>query len=773
MTHLQPNQTGLPVASPDAAAPAAWQSADIGCAALLVARDWAQTPLGPMVGWPKSLKTMVAFVFASRVPMVMLWGPAGTMIYNDAYSLFAGQRHPELFGQEVRKGWPEVADFNANVMAVGLAGGTLSFVDQELTLYRNGVPEQVFMNLDYSPVPGDDGNPAGVLAIVIETTQRVAAERQRALAESEASAARDRARDVVENMTEGLVLLDRDFRVLEINAEGLRLEQRPAADIIGKSYWEIWPAAYSGELGRLYRRAMAERVPVGLEHRYFWDDGRSAWLDMRAYPTAEGLAIFYKDVTKRHEAIAMAAVAAERVQIALESGTIVGTWVWDMATGTYAADARFADTFGFDRGISLDALTVDMALAALHPDDRDAALDALTRVLADGGVFRREFRVRQTDGTFRWIEGNGRTTSDPDGAVSGFSGVLLDVDARRVAESARDRANALLRTFADAVPGVVYAKDRDGRLLVANRGTSELLGMPPEAYLGKTDAEVLDDKAQAEAVMATDRRIMETGVTEQVEEHIRRPDGTPSVWLSTKSPLRADSGEVIGIVGSSIDITARIDAEKALAEALRTSDILLHEVNHRVKNSLQIVTSLLMLQANQAKDGPLRQSLMDARSRIAVIADLHQRLYATSQHDSVEFGGYIRDLARETLGSLQDAGRIRFEADVESGIDIALGPAVSLALVVNELVTNAVKYAFPDDRPGRVILACRRTPDCIILSVADDGVGMPGDFDPGKPTGLGMRIVTSLVRQVRGTLDIGDAAPGTVFVISLPVEQVT
>ena len=94
------------------------------------------------------------------------------MIYNDAYSVFAGGRHPALFGSKVREGWPEVADFNDNVMKVGLAGGTLAYSDQELTLYRSGRPEQVWMNLDYSPAPDERGNPAGVIAIVVETTAR-------------------------------------------------------------------------------------------------------------------------------------------------------------------------------------------------------------------------------------------------------------------------------------------------------------------------------------------------------------------------------------------------------------------------------------------------------------------------------------------------------------------------------------------------------------------------------------------------------------------------
>ena len=155
--------------------------------ALIAAHDWSGTPLGCIEDWPQSLKTTIAFMLRSPVPLVLLWGEDGVMLYNDAYSVFAGGRHPQLLGSNVREGWPEVADFNDNVMRVGLSGGTLAYKDQELTLYRHGRPEQVWMNLDYSPVLDETGKPAGVLAIVIETTERTAAERQREAVETGAA----------------------------------------------------------------------------------------------------------------------------------------------------------------------------------------------------------------------------------------------------------------------------------------------------------------------------------------------------------------------------------------------------------------------------------------------------------------------------------------------------------------------------------------------------------------------------------------------------------
>jgi hypothetical protein len=156
--------------------------------------DWSLTELGTIDSWPRSLNSAVQLMLASPLPMVMLWGRAGYMIYNDAYSVFAGGRHPYLLGAPVELGWPEVADFNRHVVDTCLAGGTLSYRNKELVLLRDGVPEDVWMDLYYSPVADDEGRPAGVMAMVVETTAHVISERRRQEAEDAYRADNERVR---------------------------------------------------------------------------------------------------------------------------------------------------------------------------------------------------------------------------------------------------------------------------------------------------------------------------------------------------------------------------------------------------------------------------------------------------------------------------------------------------------------------------------------------------------------------------------------------------
>jgi GAF domain-containing protein/PAS domain-containing protein len=221
--------------------------------ALLREHDWSRTPLGPLETWPQTLRTTVGLILHSVVPIVLLWGEDGIMIYNDAYSVFAGGRHPILFGSKVREGWPEVADFNDNVMKVGLAGGTLAYKDQELTLYRNGAPEQVWMNLDYSPAPDERGNPAGVIAIVVETTARVLAERRQA-------AERERQRAIFQQMPGFVGVLTGPDHVFEYVNDAYVAISGPRT-FVGRSVREVFPELEGQGFYELLDRVYATGQP--------------------------------------------------------------------------------------------------------------------------------------------------------------------------------------------------------------------------------------------------------------------------------------------------------------------------------------------------------------------------------------------------------------------------------------------------------------------------------------------------------------------------------
>lgn len=206
-------------------------------AGLIADFDWSRTALGPIKAWPDHVKATTALMLRSKVPIVMLWGEPGVMIYNDAYSLFAGKRHPNLLGSDVRDGWPEVADFNDHVMRTVLKGDTLQFQNQELTLHRHNRAEQVWMNLDYSPVLDLEGRPVGVIAIVVETTGEV-----QALERLEGE--RERLAQLFDQSPSFMAMLRGPTHVFEMaNPNYLRLIGHRA--LVGKTVAEALPDAAS------------------------------------------------------------------------------------------------------------------------------------------------------------------------------------------------------------------------------------------------------------------------------------------------------------------------------------------------------------------------------------------------------------------------------------------------------------------------------------------------------------------------------------------------
>ncbi len=247
--------------------------------------------------------------------------------------------------------------------------------------------------------------------------------------------------------------------------------------------------------------------------------------------------------------------------MALAAGAIIGTWFWDVAQDNLTVDDALARVHGLDPALARTELRLEQVVAAVHPDDRAGLAEAIAEAVRRGGRYAHQYRTRSADGHYRWIEAIGRVDLDAEGKPVGFPGVLIDIDERRRVEAERDQAQTLLRSFVEAAPGVVYAKDRQGRILIGNRGTTELLGQPPDVYVGRTDAELLGDPVQAATVMATDERVMASGRSEQLEEEVSFPDGRRAFWLSTKSPLRDADGTVVGLVGTSLDITERKMAE--------------------------------------------------------------------------------------------------------------------------------------------------------------------------------------------------------------------
>src|SRR5476649_461777 len=209
--------------------------------------------------------------------------------------------------------------------------------------------------------------------------------------------------------------------------------------------------------------------------------------------------------------------------------------------------------------------------------------------------------------------------------------------------------------------------------------------------------------------------------------------------------------------------------ERSLKAALARHQVLRGEMNHRVKNSLMIVSSMLQLQAHDIADPVLTQHLEEAAHRVTAVAKAHDQLFQTTTVERLNLRKFIGDLCRDLDASV---GHCVIQMDKGSDeIEISTDRAISIALVVNELIINAAKYAYDGRQGGKIHIAVAlEGADRLSISVRDEGAGLPAGFDLNKPKGLGMRIITSFAKQMKGTLAVRAANPGTEFVLTIPYE---
>jgi two-component sensor histidine kinase len=220
------------------------------------------------------------------------------------------------------------------------------------------------------------------------------------------------------------------------------------------------------------------------------------------------------------------------------------------------------------------------------------------------------------------------------------------------------------------------------------------------------------------------------------------------------------------LLSAARDVTERKRAEEKIRASLREKEVLLKEVHHRVKNNLQIISSLLYLQAKRTEHPGAVSALRESRARIKSMALIHERLYASPDLASVDMGNYTRSLVSDLRHShMAEDGLVRLTLNIDD-IPLGITEAIPCGLIINELVSNALKHAFPKGRQGEILIQLFRTDaNQVTLTVSDNGIGFPEQMDFRKSPSLGLTLINSLVEQLGGTIEL-DRRGGTTFTIT-------
>jgi PAS domain S-box-containing protein len=344
-----------------------------------------------------------------------------------------------------------------------------------------------------------------------------------------------------------------------------------------------------------------------------------------------------------------------------------------------------------------------------------------------------------------------------------------DIARRQNVEQELRESQARLQAVLDHTTAVICLMDPDSRFLLINRQFERLFHVANATLVGQPLEAVFAEEIAA-ALRANNRQVFATGTAQEFEELVPHDDGLHT-YISIKVPLYAATGIPYALCGIATDITERKRAEEDLKAALAEKEVLLKEVYHRIKNNLQIISSLLDLQADTVADPQVRALFEDSQRRIQAVALTHESLYQAGKAGRVPAADYIHRLSTQVFQAYTPPGdRITLSIQVDP-VWIERQHAIPCGLIVNELLSNSLKYAFPGDQGGEITIALQAALDGpMVLTVRDTGVGFPANVDFRHTDSLGLQLVCLLTEQLGGTIEL-DRAAGTQWTLTLPTPQ--
>jgi PAS domain S-box-containing protein len=345
-----------------------------------------------------------------------------------------------------------------------------------------------------------------------------------------------------------------------------------------------------------------------------------------------------------------------------------------------------------------------------------------------------------------------------DSSIQGIVINYQDVTDRKQAEDALRESQGKMASIFENSPDILMNVDPEGTITFINHTAS---GYTIEETLGTKVYDYIQPEYH-DAYRVAIKRAFETGDGGSLEFVGAGPEGRVS-WYQTRFGSIKQEGKIVAVLLVATDITERKITENRLRDSLKEKEVLLKELHHRVKNNLQIITSLLSLQSKYVKDKRALQMFEDTQNRVMSMAIFHEKLYLSEDLARIDFADYVRSMMSD-LFSYHGIPLDRIQLDI-ADVGLGVDTAIPCGLIINELVSNSLKHAFPKGRKGKILV--RLQPDDgggFVLTVSDDGVGLPKGLDMAATESLGLQLVGALVRQMGGSMEVARSG-GTAFVI--------
>jgi PAS domain S-box-containing protein len=595
---------------------------------------------------------------------------------------------------------------------------------------------------------------------------------------------------VIGNANVWLTVLDATGKILVWNRAAETISGYHADEVIGKK--DIWRALYPD---KDYRRKITSAITRIIAERNYLENFESevktkdggtrimSW-NTRGVTDAKGKDEQYitigLDITERKQAEEK--LKFSNVILSTEQDvSIDGILVVDESGKIISFNRRFIEIWGIPQDV-----------VASRSDER--ALQSVIDKLADPEEFlarvnylyaNRDEKSREEialkDG--RVLDRYSVPMSGSDGKYYGRVWNFRDITEQKRVEGVMRESEERYRTLAEASPDQIFIVGRDDTMKYVNAASLKLFRLPYDQVVGTPRKNLFPpDIADAQGILL--KKVFETGETLKTEEKIQF--GTQELWIDTSSvPLKDEAGNVTAVLGIAHDISDRKKAEVLLKQfneeleqqvksrteeldiSLKEKEGLLREIHHRVRNNLQIVSSIISLQAKSVSDPGSLHQIQEIRMRIGTLALVHEIAYLAKTPESINMRDFLYRCTSKVIDEFGcEPGRINVTITAEN-VQIALNQAVPCSLIVNELLMNSIRHAFPGKRHGEIRIGFSIAKGNYVLEYGDDGVGLPEGIHPDKAETGGLSLIKGLARQIRGTVE-STTRPGTGYTLTFP-----
>jgi PAS domain S-box-containing protein len=450
------------------------------------------------------------------------------------------------------------------------------------------------------------------------------------------------------------------------------------------------------------------------------------------------------------------------------AGTNAGTWEWNIQTGEASIDEKSAALLGYTRE-ELDPYDFGTWMNLKHPDDRKESNELLlSHSRGETESYSCESRMRRKDGDWVWILGRGKVSEwDEYGKPLRMFGTHVDITERKQAEVALRESEKKYRQLFESIMDAIVLLDMEGGIIYANTAFQSLLGYSIGELLTLNDSDITPEKWRAIEIDRYSTQILERGYSDTYEKEYRKKDGSACPVEIRVFLLKDDAERPSSKWAIVRDIADRKQAEEKITRLLAEKENILREVHHRIKNNMGTMISLLSLQSDTMEDPAAAAALKDAENRLRSMGVLYDKLYHAENLREMSAVAYLPTLVEEIVGVFPNRASVKVETKAE---DFMIGVKVlsSLGIILNEILTNAMKYAFAGMDQGVIRVSASRIGSVATIVIEDNGAGLPESVGIEDSSSFGLMLIGALTQQLGGSIRV-ERGEGTKYLLEFGI----